>query len=81
MTPPSLTSAAREAENRILASATALSAEVTVEPPAIQPESECELPQEQKSVRFAVIGDSGTGGTAAVSSGSGNGEMSAEDEF
>ena len=30
---------------------------------AAPPTAECELPQEQKSVRFAVIGDSGTGGT------------------
>jgi len=64
MTPASLTSAAREAENRILASAGALWEEVNASPPAVQPKSECELPQEQKSVGFAVIGDSGTGGTA-----------------
>jgi hypothetical protein len=32
-------------------------------PAADQHESECELPQDQKSVRFAVIGDSGTGGS------------------
>jgi predicted phosphodiesterase len=62
MSAPSLTSAAREAENRILASATAVSADLTVEPPATQQELECNLPEEQKAVRFAVIGDSGTGG-------------------
>ena len=32
-------------------------------PSAAQPTSACDLPQEQKSVRFAVIGDSGTGKT------------------
>lgn len=40
----------------------AISAGVSA-PAADQHESECELPQEQKSVRFAVIGDGGTGGS------------------
>ena len=30
-------------------------------PGAVQGEAECELPQEQNAIRFAVIGDSGTG--------------------
>lgn len=40
----------------------AISAGVSA-PAADQHESECKLPQEQKSVRFAVIGDGGTGGS------------------
>ena len=53
----------RELEGRVLRRGTALAKHATP-PAAVKPgESECELPQEQKSVRFAVIGDSGTGGT------------------
>ncbi len=60
---PSLSSTAKAAERRVLATAaTALASDAAVRP-AISPyESACDLPNEQKSVRFAVIGDSGTGG-------------------
>jgi predicted phosphodiesterase len=61
MAAPSAISA-EAAEYRLLPGATALMAELPARPPATQFESACDLPGEQKSVRFAVIGDSGTGG-------------------
>lgn len=60
---PSLNSTAKAAERRVLATAaTALASDAAVRPSASPYESACDLPNEQKSVRFAVIGDSGTGG-------------------
>ncbi len=58
-----LVSAVEGLEGRVAADTEALAKHAT--PPAAvrSGESECGLPQDQKSVRFAVIGDSGTGGT------------------
>ncbi len=63
MRAPSLTSAASQAQSWILSNVAELSEDVKATPSAAQPTSACDLPQEQKSVRFAVIGDSGTGKT------------------
>ncbi len=63
MSAPSLSSAVRAAERRIIGDATAMTSDAAVRPPTSPYQSECDLPDEQKSVRFAVIGDSGTGGT------------------
>jgi phosphodiesterase/alkaline phosphatase D-like protein len=60
---PSLSSNAKAAERRVIATATtALASDAAVRPSASPYQSACDLPDEQKSVRFAVIGDSGTGG-------------------
>jgi hypothetical protein len=60
---PSLSSTAKAAERRVLATAaTALASDAAIRPSVNPYESACDLPNEQKSVRFAVIGDSGTGG-------------------
>lgn len=58
---PSLVSAGWRLESRVASIAVALSPEDAAQPPAAQPQSECDLPKEPKSIRFAVIGDSGTG--------------------
>jgi hypothetical protein len=50
-------------ENRVVSIAAALSPNDAAQPAAAQPQTECGLPQEQKAIRFAVIGDSGTGKT------------------
>lgn len=60
MVGPALLSTARAAESSVFANATGDAAPTS---PAGSYPSECDLPNEQKSVRFAVIGDSGTGGT------------------
>lgn len=58
---PGLASAVAGVERRVVSSAVASSADEATGPLGGQGESECDLPQEQKSIRFAVIGDSGTG--------------------
>ncbi len=60
---PRLESAGWRMEGRGVSVAAVLSPEDAAQAPASQPQSECDLPQEPKSIRFAVIGDSGTGGT------------------
>ena len=61
--PPWLVSAGWGQESRVVSIVAALSPEDAAKPAAAQPPSECDLPQEPKSIRFAVIGDSGTGKT------------------
>ena len=63
VTAPSLISAARAADRRVLSSAAVLSADKAVTPASTPYASACDLPEEKKAVGFAVIGDSGTGGT------------------
>ena len=63
VTTPSLISSAKVAERRILSTTAVLSPDEAVSPPATPYESACDLPEEKKAVRFAVIGDSGTGST------------------
>ena len=48
-------------KGRAASMAAALSPEDAAKPPAVQPPAECDLPPEPKAIRFAVIGDSGTG--------------------
>ncbi|MGO9515914.1 MAG: hypothetical protein ACLPND_02615 [Candidatus Korobacteraceae bacterium] len=60
---PSMVSAGVKLEGEAASIAPALSAGDEAKPAPVQPQSECDLPQEQKSNRFAVIGDSGTGKT------------------
>jgi hypothetical protein len=48
-------------ESRVVSIAAALSPNDVAKPASAQTQTECDLPQEQKSIRFAVIGDSGTG--------------------
>jgi 3',5'-cyclic AMP phosphodiesterase CpdA len=63
MAAPSLSLSARAAEKKVFATAaTALASDAAIRPSLNPYESACDLPNEQKSVRFAVIGDSGTGG-------------------
>jgi len=45
----------------IVTRAAALPADVSPTPPVLPPPAECDLPQEPEAIRFAVIGDSGTG--------------------
>ena len=61
MAGPSLASFTREAESRVLAAVATPSIDADVKPAASPYESECVLPDDQHSIRFAVIGDSGTG--------------------
>ena len=61
ITAPSLTSTAKEATSQILASAATIMGDAAARPATNPFDSACNLPQEQKSIRFAVIGDSGTG--------------------
>ena len=63
MVTPSVMPAARAAEGRVFAGTSAAVGDGAATPSAGAYPSECELPGEQKSVRFAVIGDSGTGDT------------------
>src|SRR5271166_487246 len=60
----SLVSAGGKPESGAVSIATELSPGDEAKPAPAQTPSECDLPQEQKSVRFAVIGDSGTGKSA-----------------
>jgi Calcineurin-like phosphoesterase len=60
---PRLVSAGSRLERLGSSDGAPLVPEGAAKPPASQPQSECDLPQESKSIRFAVIGDSGTGGT------------------
>jgi predicted phosphodiesterase len=58
---PCLEAAGWRLEGRVASIAAGLSPEDAAKPGAVQLPSECDLPQEPKSIRFAVIGDSGTG--------------------
>jgi hypothetical protein len=58
---PGLVSAGWRLEGRGVSFAPVLSPGDAAQPPAAQPQSACDLPQEPKSIRFAIIGDSGTG--------------------
>ncbi len=59
---PSLSSAAKNFERRVFASNATAEGDINPGPQAGPYPSACDLPDEQHSVRFAVIGDSGTGG-------------------
>src|SRR5271157_1236895 len=60
---PWLLSAGWGLESRALSIAAALSPDDAALSTTAPSQSECDLPQEQKSIRFAAIGDSGTGKT------------------
>jgi 3',5'-cyclic AMP phosphodiesterase CpdA len=60
---PWLRSVSGRWESAVADKGNAPSGEARASPTASQPETACQLPLEPKSVRFAVIGDSGTGKT------------------